>query len=342
MAAFAAGEADVLVATSVIEVGIDVPNATVMLVEDADRYGISQLHQLRGRIGRGEHASLCLLFGPKDSRAAAGAGRAQRRLRLAEIDLELRGEGELVGTRQHGLAQFRSPSCRATRSCSSARARARERDRRTSDPGARRRPSTRCSPMRSPSAFGAEARGADPGLSRAASMRVIAGRYGGRRCVAPAGDGDPARPSDRVREALFSILGDGRRRAGARPVRRARARWRSRRSRAGRPRRRWSTRAPAAIAAIRRNLEALGARGRGAPPGRAARSSSAHERRSASIRSGLPRPPIPPGERARTSELSVRWRRCSHRRPGRRRERPPRPAARSNCRCSTSAATATP
>ncbi len=97
-----------LVATTVIEVGIDVPNATVMLVEDADRYGISQLHQLRGRIGRGEHASLCLLFGPKGSRAPAGAGRRTADgFRLAEIDLELRGEGELVGTRQSGLAQFR-------------------------------------------------------------------------------------------------------------------------------------------------------------------------------------------------------------------------------------------
>jgi ATP-dependent DNA helicase RecG len=107
MAAFAAGAADVLVATSVIEVGIDVPNATVMLVEDADRYGISQLHQLRGRIGRGEHASLCLLFGEKASprlRALADHGDG---FRLAEIDLELRGEGELVGTRQSGLAQFR-------------------------------------------------------------------------------------------------------------------------------------------------------------------------------------------------------------------------------------------
>jgi ATP-dependent DNA helicase RecG len=107
MAAFAGGEADVLVATSVIEVGIDVPNATVMLVEDAERYGISQLHQLRGRIGRGEHASLCLLFGPKDSprlRALAAHGDG---FELAEIDLELRGEGELVGTRQHGTATFR-------------------------------------------------------------------------------------------------------------------------------------------------------------------------------------------------------------------------------------------
>ncbi len=107
MAAFASGAADVLVATSVIEVGIDVPNATVMLVEDAERYGISQLHQLRGRIGRGAHSSLCLLFGPKGSpRLRALADHADG-FRLAEIDLELRGEGELVGTRQSGVAQFR-------------------------------------------------------------------------------------------------------------------------------------------------------------------------------------------------------------------------------------------
>jgi ATP-dependent DNA helicase RecG len=107
MRAFAAGEGDVLVATSVIEVGIDVPNATVMLVEDADRYGISQLHQLRGRVGRGEHASLCLLFGPKGSARLRALADHTDGFRLAEIDLELRGEGELVGTRQSGLAQFR-------------------------------------------------------------------------------------------------------------------------------------------------------------------------------------------------------------------------------------------
>jgi ATP-dependent DNA helicase RecG len=107
MRAFAAGEADVLVATTVIEVGIDVPNATVMLVEDADRYGISQLHQLRGRIGRGAHASVCLLFGPKGSARLRALEGNTDGFRLAEIDLELRGEGELVGTRQSGLAQFR-------------------------------------------------------------------------------------------------------------------------------------------------------------------------------------------------------------------------------------------
>ena len=110
MRAFAARETDVLVSTTVIEVGIDVANATVMIIEGAERFGVSQLHQLRGRVGRGEHPSQCLLF-------AEEAGElARRRLRavaeegdgfkLAEIDLELRGEGEILGTRQSGLPRF--------------------------------------------------------------------------------------------------------------------------------------------------------------------------------------------------------------------------------------------
>jgi ATP-dependent DNA helicase RecG len=106
MASFASGEADVLVATTVIEVGIDVPNATVMLVENAERFGISQLHQLRGRIGRGEHRASCLLMGPPGSIRLRALAEHSDGFRLAEIDLELRSEGELVGTRQSGFNQF--------------------------------------------------------------------------------------------------------------------------------------------------------------------------------------------------------------------------------------------
>ncbi|KAA8967753.1 ATP-dependent DNA helicase RecG [Mycobacterium sp.] len=109
MKAFRAGEIDVLVCTTVIEVGVDVPNATVMLVMDADRFGISQLHQLRGRIGRGAHASLCLLVSWVPSNSGAG-----RRLRavadtldgfaLADLDLEERHEGDVLGRNQSGRA----------------------------------------------------------------------------------------------------------------------------------------------------------------------------------------------------------------------------------------------
>ncbi|HSZ13547.1 MAG TPA: ATP-dependent DNA helicase RecG [Solirubrobacteraceae bacterium] len=110
MAAFAAGDAHVLVATTVIEVGIDVPNATVMLIENAERFGISQLHQLRGRVGRGEHSSRCLLVGPQGAGGSGRLGALVRHadgFRLAEIDLAMRKEGELIGTRQSGLGQFR-------------------------------------------------------------------------------------------------------------------------------------------------------------------------------------------------------------------------------------------
>ncbi|HWF31281.1 MAG TPA: ATP-dependent DNA helicase RecG [Solirubrobacteraceae bacterium] len=107
MARFVAGEADVLVATTVIEVGIDVPNATAMLVENAERFGISQLHQLRGRIGRGEHRAFCRLMGPPGSARLRALAEHSDGFRLAEIDLELRSEGELVGTRQSGVRQFK-------------------------------------------------------------------------------------------------------------------------------------------------------------------------------------------------------------------------------------------
>jgi ATP-dependent DNA helicase RecG len=108
---FRGGKLDVLVATTVIEVGVDVPNATLMVIEHADRFGLSQLHQLRGRIGRGSEKSLCILVAPKDA-----AGDARERLdtmvrttngfEIAEADLQLRGPGEFFGTRQHGVLGF--------------------------------------------------------------------------------------------------------------------------------------------------------------------------------------------------------------------------------------------
>jgi ATP-dependent DNA helicase RecG len=112
MAAFQQDAISILVATTVIEVGVDVPNATLMIVEGADRFGLAQLHQLRGRVGRGEERSICLLL-----RGGALSETSRQRLalmretndgfRIAEEDLRLRGAGEILGTRQSGEAQFR-------------------------------------------------------------------------------------------------------------------------------------------------------------------------------------------------------------------------------------------
>jgi ATP-dependent DNA helicase RecG len=129
MARFARGELDILVATAVVEVGIDVPNATVMLIEGADRFGLSQLHQFRGRVGRGEHASYCLLVSDSASPTA------QERLQvleatddgfaLAQKDLELRGPGEFLGTRQSGLPDLKLASVTDLRLVEAARETAR-------------------------------------------------------------------------------------------------------------------------------------------------------------------------------------------------------------------------
>jgi ATP-dependent DNA helicase RecG len=122
MARFKARELDVLVATTVIEVGVDVPNATVMIVQEADRFGLAQLHQLRGRVGRGAEQSYCLLVSrPKEELTEAAARRLEALVdttdgfELAEVDLDLRGEGQLLGSRQSGLSDLRFTKLRADR-----------------------------------------------------------------------------------------------------------------------------------------------------------------------------------------------------------------------------------
>jgi ATP-dependent DNA helicase RecG len=122
MAQFKARELDVLVATTVIEVGVDVPNATIMIVQEADRFGLAQLHQLRGRVGRGAEQSYCLLISrAREDLTDAAAARLEALVRttdgfeLAEVDLDIRGGGQLLGTRQSGLTDLRFAHLRRDR-----------------------------------------------------------------------------------------------------------------------------------------------------------------------------------------------------------------------------------
>ena len=122
MGAFSRGELEVLVATTVIEVGVDVPNATIMIVQEADRFGLAQLHQLRGRVGRGAEQSFCLLVSRhRDELSESAIERLEAMtsttdgFELAERDLEIRGEGQLVGARQSGLTDLRFTRLRADR-----------------------------------------------------------------------------------------------------------------------------------------------------------------------------------------------------------------------------------
>ena len=189
METFARGDIDVLVATTVIEVGVDVGNATIMIIQEADRFGLAQLHQLRGRVGRGEHQSYCLLVSrSKEELTEPATERLQAMVsttdgfELAEVDLELRGQASCSERGKPGSLICGSRALEAIRSSSSKHARLRER---------LARPMI-CWPSRSPAC---------------SVMRIIAGERKGVRLHAPRGFA--VRPtSDQVKEAMFNLVRD--------------------------------------------------------------------------------------------------------------------------------------
>ena len=204
MQAFASGEIHMLVSTTVVEVGVDVPNATVMVVEHAERFGLSQLHQLRGRVGRGAHQSHCILLYQYPM-----SEEAQERLKamadttdgfvIAERDLELRGPGDFFGTRQSGLPTLRTGDLLRDHALMEQ---ARDEAARFVDE------QTLAAPLveRMKAAVARVRFGSDGHrVSQMSVMRIIAGELKGRRLKTPKWDG--LRPtSDKLRETLFNIL----------------------------------------------------------------------------------------------------------------------------------------
>ena len=304
----------VLVATTVIEVGIDVPNATVMLVEDAERYGISQLHQLRGRIGRGEHASLCLLFGPRRSPRLRALRPALGRLRARRDRPATARRGGAAGhapVRAAGSSS--SPRCPTTRRCSSAPA-ARRGDRSTATRSSRARAraarrARSSAPMRAP----IRAAAGEPSRR----VRVIAGRLGGRRLQAPRGRAHAADLRARARGALLDARADVEAARVLDLFAGHRARSASRRSRA----------APRAAMFVERDAGARWPRcgptsrrceldGAEAEVRRAEALAGAASARRAQrdIRSGLRRPALRQAPAAGRASCRARSRRCSRRR----------------------------
>ena len=210
MTRFRDGDLDVLVGTTVVEVGVDVPEATMMIVEGADRFGLAQLHQLRGRVGRGTAESFCVLVSDSTDEVAQARLKAVAELRdgfaLAEKDFELRREGDVLGLAQSGLPRLRVASIQE-RDHQELAARARGHAEALLDERGRIRPGNEATGRRARrglAATGGRSRSEERRLTVADAGRVIAGTARGIRLEAP---GPGTRPlADRVKQTLFAII----------------------------------------------------------------------------------------------------------------------------------------